>query len=81
MCNVQQRQMVTIVRNFAMLYFEAPAAANNKLVGKGNGIAVDATSAPVPHFWKKWSMVSTFRFPNLLCRKADPALRAILNVK
>jgi hypothetical protein len=26
-------------------------------------------------------MASSFRFPNLLCRYADPAFRAILNVR
>jgi len=33
---------------------EAPAAIKSRLVGVGNGIAVEATRAPVPHFSKNF---------------------------
>ena len=38
------------------------------LVGNGIGIAVEATSVPVPDFWNSFRNLDTLPCPNLLFR-------------
>src|SRR5579862_66730 len=51
------------------------------LVGVGNGIAEDATRVPVPHRLNSFRNFFTRPFLNFWSRYADPALRAIRNVR
>src|ERR1700744_6492352 len=69
-----------MIKNLSTRYPEAPAAAKITLVGNGNGIAVDATRVPEPHFWNKLSAPATRMRLNLLFRYALPALRASAKV-
>src|SRR5690242_13834730 len=75
------RQSATTVRYFRVLNFEAPAAAKNTLVGKGNGTAVETASAVVPQLSKSLRSAGTRPLLNLLCTQATPARRARLNVR
>src|SRR5665213_3731080 len=59
-----------------MRYCEAPAAAKTRLVGKGKGMAVEATKVPVPHFLNTARNPVNLARPNLLSKYASPALRA-----
>jgi hypothetical protein len=50
--------------------------AKTGLVGKGKGMAVEATKVPVPHFLNISRNEEAFACANLLSRYASPPLRA-----
>src|SRR5271169_1838886 len=74
------RLIATTARYLPKRYSDAPAAAKTRLVGKGKGMAVEATKVPVPHFLNTPRNAATLACPNLLSRYASPALRARRNV-
>src|SRR5579862_382622 len=62
-------------------YRTARAAAKNMLVGVGSGIAADAAKVPVPQRRNSFRNFASLPFLNFLSRYADPARRAMRNVK
>ena len=66
--------MATTTTNLPVGYSEAPAAAKNRLVGKGKGIAVEATRLPVPDFLKKPQKCGYFALAEFLIEPGGAGL-------